>query len=226
MGLCTVSFDLDGTLVDDRFVEAVWFEGVPTLFAEDRGVPFDEALRLVVEEYDSVGPKRLEWYNLDYWLRRFNLREEPKSLLYSFRGRLSLYPDTLPALRRLYADGYRLIVVTSAARDFVDIALGHTGLSDFIDEVFSAPSDFQKAGKDEELFAKVLEALALEPQCLYHVGDNRVFDFEVPRELGIEAFLLDRRSAVRGEYIVSSLEEFVERVQGRRCSKDLGRRLF
>ena len=207
-----VSFDLDGTLVDYSFVEAVWFEGVPTLLSNARGIPFDEALKLVNEEYDKVGPNRLEWYDLGYWLAKFGLREEPNRLLHRFKDRLRLYPDTLPTLHRLREAGFTLIIITSATRDFIDITLKHTNLASLITRVFSTTSDFGKAGKDEGVYLSVLAELNLRPSELYHVGDSRVFDFEVPRRVGVEAYLLDRSGKERSEFVVGSLEEFASKI--------------
>jgi FMN phosphatase YigB (HAD superfamily) len=210
--LRVVSFDLDGTLVDYSFVDAVWFEGVPTLLANARGISFDEALKLVNEEYDKVGPSRLEWYDLGYWLTKFGLSEEPNRLLHRFKDRLKLYPDTLPALNKLRRAGFTLIIITSATRDFIDITLTCTNLAPFITRVFSTTSDFGRAGKDEEVYLTVLAELNLQPSDLYHIGDSRVFDFEVPRRVGVKAYLLDRSGKERGEFVVRSLEEFASKI--------------
>ena len=50
-----ISFDMDGTLVDSEFTDWVWGHGVPTLYAEKVGLPFEEAKALVVKEYLKVG---------------------------------------------------------------------------------------------------------------------------------------------------------------------------
>jgi hypothetical protein len=38
-----VSFDADGTLVTPDFSQAVWYEGVPSLYARKNGISFQEA---------------------------------------------------------------------------------------------------------------------------------------------------------------------------------------
>ncbi len=207
-----ISFDLDGTLVDYGFVEAVWFEGIPSLLSASRGLSFNEALKMVNEEYDKVGPNRLEWYDLGYWLAKFGVNEEPNRLLNRFKNRLKLYPDTLAALNKLSRDGYTLIIITSASRDFIDVTLSNTNLTPLITRVFSTTSDFGKAGKDEEVFLRVLAELNLKPSELYHVGDSQVFDFEVPRKVGVRAYLLDRSGREKGEYVVNSLLEFASKI--------------
>jgi hypothetical protein len=41
-----ISFDLDGILVDYRFVESVWFEGIPRLYSAKKRVSFDDAKKI------------------------------------------------------------------------------------------------------------------------------------------------------------------------------------
>lgn len=50
-----ISFDMDGTLVDSEFTDWVWLHGIPKLYARKKGLSFDEAKALVVEEYQRVG---------------------------------------------------------------------------------------------------------------------------------------------------------------------------
>ena len=38
--------DLDGTLIDRHYTDALWFHRIPALVAERRGLSFDEAYRL------------------------------------------------------------------------------------------------------------------------------------------------------------------------------------
>ena len=57
-----VSFDLEGTLVDMTFSDKVWNEGIPALYAQKTGLKFEEAKRIVLNEYMKVGEERIEWY--------------------------------------------------------------------------------------------------------------------------------------------------------------------
>jgi hypothetical protein len=42
----------------------------------------------VISEYDKVGRKRLEWYDLSYWIGKLGLTVSPKEILNSFGNRI------------------------------------------------------------------------------------------------------------------------------------------
>lgn len=203
-----LSFDLEGTLVDLEFSRLVWEKGVPALYAEERHLSPEEALRRVMEEYAEVGPERVEWYDLRYWFRRFGFKRDWWELLERYRGHIRTYPEVEGVLQRLSAE-YDLIIVSNTCRDFLDLQI--RGLRSYFTRIFSAPTDFGML-KSPELFTKICRKLGLRPQEMVHIGDVRRFDFEAPRAVGITAFLLDRSGKGDDLYIVRDLEEFEERL--------------
>jgi len=68
-----VSFDADGTIVDNEFVNEFWFEEIPRLYASKENIDFDRARDILKSQYDSVGDEDLRWYQPDYWFEKFNL---------------------------------------------------------------------------------------------------------------------------------------------------------
>jgi FMN phosphatase YigB (HAD superfamily) len=68
-----ISFDLEGTLVTPNFSQAVWHEGIPSLYANQKGISFVEAKAIVLREYQAVGDQRKEWYDIKYWFSHFGL---------------------------------------------------------------------------------------------------------------------------------------------------------
>lgn len=79
-----VSFDLDGTLTDASFVDSVWLEGIPRLYSIKKGVSFDDVRKAVKREYDKVGKEKLRWYDLHYWIKKFDLKVSWQDLLCCF----------------------------------------------------------------------------------------------------------------------------------------------
>lgn len=209
-----VSFDLDGTLVDYSFANAVWLEGIPRLYAEEKDVNADMAKISVKEEYDKVGMKRLEWYDINYWLNRFRLT--PKNwtmLLREYKHLIKPYPETSEILQTLRDANYTLIVISNAAREFLDAELEEPNIASYFKHAFSATSDFHQVKKTADLYQKILNILDSQPSDVVHVGDDWQFDYIASREAGIKSFFLDRKEQKSGNHIVKNLTELVSRIQ-------------
>ena len=133
-----ISFDLDGTLVDYGFVNSVWFEGIPRLYSLEKKVSFGDALSTVKKEYDKVGKERPEWYDLHYWIRKFNLDVAPRELLRSFQDRIEIYPEVPLVLDELNQRGFRLAIVTNARTEFAELELRKSKMKKYFERVFSS----------------------------------------------------------------------------------------
>ncbi len=212
VSISTISFDMNGTITQGRFVDLVWHEGVPALYARTRGISLDAARDIVHREYDSVGEQRTDWYDIRYWFRRFGLGGDWTSLLMSYRGEVAPYPEASEVLEQLSAR-HRLVVTSNASRDFMDIELAAAGLDRYFFRLFSCTSDFGEVKKTPEVYARVCRALSVSPQEVAHVGDHQLFDFAAPSRLGIRAFHLDRTARDGGDFVVRDLREFMSRIQ-------------
>jgi len=208
-----ISFDLDGTLTNYRFVDSVWFEGIPRLYSAEKKVSFDDTRKFVKKEYDKVGKEKLEWYDLHYWIRKFSLNVAPQELLRSFEHRIETYPEVPKVLDELKQRDFKLIIVTNARREFVELELRKTEIENYFDRVFSSTADFGLVKKTVNLYQRVCNILEISPEEMIHVGDDRNFDFHVPRRLGILAFHLDRTGKHKGEFVIHSLEELNKKLQ-------------
>lgn len=207
-----VSFDLEGTLVDMTFSDLVWNEGLPRLYALKAGLGFDEAKRLVLNEYARVGEDRVEWYDISYWFRHFELPDDPQHLIDSYRGYVRVYPDAVEALEEL-SHKYRLIMITNSNRLFVDVLA--QPIIHYFDQVFSTTSEFGLLKRNPETYRKVCEVMGVALFEMVHVGDRLHDDFESPRSVGISAYLLDRQNVYRcvsSQCRVRDLREFAERL--------------
>jgi putative hydrolase of the HAD superfamily len=210
-----VSFDLDGTITDISFVDSVWLEGIPRLYALKKGLAFEDAKNSVMNEYSEVGRERLEWYDLSYWIEKLGLEVSPEEVLSSFQHRIRIFPEVLEVLEEFRDRGLRLIVVTNARREFVDLELEKTKIGHYFERVFSSTSDFGLIKKSVSLYRKVCSICGVSPEEMVHVGDDRRFDFEVPSKLGITAFYLDRTGEHSGDFVVDSLRQLSEKLGAR-----------
>lgn len=199
-----VSLDMDGTLVNSRFVDLVWMEGIPRLYAEGHGLEIHDAKEYVIGEYMKIGSDRLEWYDLAYWLDRLQLPIGKQELLESFEDHIEPYAEVREALEIL-SESFELVVTSNAAREFIDIELD--GLRDFFAETFSATSDFRLVKKSPLLYGAICRELGVKPFQVLHIGDHYSYDYESPLEAGLDALFLDRKGMRRGREVVGDLRE-------------------
>ena len=207
-----ISFDMDGTLTDMSFVNSVWLQGVPELYSLKKQIPFEEALSQVKFEYDKMGREKLEWYDLSYWLNKFEIDMKPEQVLNSFVDRIRVFEEVHGILERLKNSGYKLIIVTNARREFVDLEMEQTGTQRYFENIFSSPSDFKLTKNGPAVYERVCAACGVSPADMIHVGDDPEFDFEIPRQIGIRAYLLDRTRKNIGSFIIPNLEEFASKL--------------
>lgn len=107
------------------------------------------------------------------------------------RSAWEVFPDVVPALEQLRADGARLAVVSNW-----DSRLPHVlellDLAPYFDEF--AISFFEGVEKpDPQIFHRVLERMDAEPGMALHVGDVPDLDLAGARAAGVDTVLVDRR---------------------------------
>jgi len=202
-----VSFDLDGTLIDWTFANSLWFEGISKRYAERWRLSQEEALREITRRYDGVGMERLEWYDIDYWWKEFELGESWKDLVEQCRSNVRAYPEVHEVLEELHRR-FKIMVITNGARELAEVEIEQAGLKGYFDKMFSATSDFGLVKKTGEFYSDILKEIGTSPAEVVHIGDNWVFDYLAPREAGIRAFFLDRDGKQSGDFVVRDLKEF------------------
>lgn len=182
-----ISLDAEGTLVTPDFSHAVWHEAIPALYAQRYEIELSQAKKVVTAEYDKIGDRRLEWYDIDYWLEYFDLGPS-ESLIRRCQNKLRYYPEVREVLSSL-AVQYGLIVSSGTPEELLQPQL--KGISSYFVRVFSSTSHYGQL-KSPDFYLQVCRAMNVGPDELVHVGDNWQFDFLNSREVGIRAFHLDR----------------------------------
>jgi HAD superfamily hydrolase (TIGR01549 family) len=189
-----VSFDLDGTLVSASFADKYWLEGLPKIYAREKGISIEKAKSILLKDYESVGREGREWYEPSYWFDRYNLNYSWKKLIEDYSNFIELYPDVVPVLEKLKGK-YKLIILSNAERSFIDIELKKTGIVTYFSNVFSSISDFGLIKKDVEVYRRVCSILGVDEERMVHIGDDKIFDYEIPRSMGIKSILIDREES-------------------------------
>nr|CBH36834.1 conserved hypothetical protein, haloacid dehalogenase-like hydrolase family [uncultured archaeon] len=213
-GIKVFSFDVDGTLVNQEFADCVWLRGIPEAYAAKHALSFEHAFEFVKREYDNIGENRIEWYNIRFWLRKFNLKIAYEKLFEKYEAEVKIYTEVESVLKVLKEAGYVLVVNSNAATEFIDFQI--QPIRKYFSHVFSATSDFGELKKSNGHYAQVCEILDVKPQEVVHTGDHFLFDFLNPRRIGITAYYLDRsRDAMpddngNDEFLISDLNELLD----------------
>jgi len=202
---------MDGTLVNSRFVDKVWMEGMPRLYAERTGLDLPAAREYVIGEYMKIGSDHLEWYDLKFWIDKFGLSIGKEELLELYEDEIEVYPEVEEVLE-LLSENYELVVTSNAAREFIDIELD--GLQGYFREVFSATSDFREVKKSPLLYGAICAHLDARPFEVLHIGDHYSYDYESALDAGLDALFLDRRGERQGPEVIGDLREAVELIGG------------
>jgi len=142
-----ISFDVDGTLVDQRFNEIIWENDIPALVAERKGWNFTKAKDFCFSEYEKLGDKDMRWYDIEYWLERFNISTSAIDIFKKREESIIVYPDVFPVLEELKRKGLRIIIITCMPRIFLKEKIRK--FDSHFEKVFSTISDFNKVKSPE-----------------------------------------------------------------------------
>jgi putative hydrolase of the HAD superfamily len=186
-----ISFDLDGTLIDSAYATFVWETAIPRLYAEKHSIDLAEATSIVKAEYEKIGDSSLEWYDISYWFTHFKFPGTWRDLIEEHRTKIRLFPEVKEVLEDLAKD-YDLIIISNAAREFVEIEIQEANIERYFTRVFSTTSDFQEVKKSGHIYRQVCDIMGVKPSDAIHVGDHYEFDCLAPKSTGIEAYHLDR----------------------------------
>jgi putative hydrolase of the HAD superfamily len=214
-----ISFDLDCTLIDPTYNTFVWEIGIPQLYAKKNDVSLSEAVSRVISEYQRVGDGAIEWYDIAYWFRFFELPGSWQNLMEKHRDKVRLFPEVKAVMEDL-APSYDLIIISNAAREFVEIETKEVEIANYFVRTFSTTSDFGQVKKTPECYEEILGIMGTRPSDAIHVGDHYEFDYLIPKRLGMDAYFLDRDgNKPKDSYTVKDLRDFVELIKNPLPSK-------
>ena len=205
-----ISFDMDDTLFEEDYDKFIWYVEIPQLYARKHKISFEKAIELVMKDYfSSPILERGEWYSVKFWFEHFGFEEDYREIMQKYAHHVRMFDDVIPALTEL-KKSHKLMLVTNASREFIEVKLMANGLDKYFDKVFSATSDFARGKRATNVFKRILQLIHAEPGEVVHVGDSREFDYEKPRSIGIKAILIDRKGKEKGEDVIHSLPELIK----------------
>jgi len=182
-----ISFDAEGTLVTPDFSQSLWHEAIPALYAQKKGIDLAQAKKMVTIEYDKIGDQRHEWYDINYWFRYLDLGT-PESAMQSCQNKVHYYPEVAEVLSSLSSQ-YKLIVASGTPLELLHYLL--QDIEPCFAHIFSSTSHYKQL-KTPDFYLGMCRAMDFKPSQVVHIGDNWQFDFLNPKQVGINAFYLDR----------------------------------
>ncbi len=164
----TVLLDMDGTLLDLNFDNHFWNEFIPLKYAEQNNLSITEAKQYLKPQFKSM-EGQLEWYCLDYWsetlhLNIAELKQEVSELI-------AVLPHVMEFLEKLKQSSKKVLLVTNAHRDSLNIKMDKTCLQVFFDDIISS-HDFGFAKEHQQFWQQLDEMHIFDKKTTLLIDDS------------------------------------------------------
>lgn len=177
--------DVDGTLIDSNDAHALsWVDvGAET----DHPIEFDRVRWMIGMGGDKVLPQLTGLHeNSEAGKRILDRRGE--IFRDKYLPQLQPFPMTRELLERMRADGYELIVASSASEEDLHALLDQAGIRDLISERTSS-DDAENSKPEPDIVVAALHRAAATPDQAIMLGDTP-YDIEAARSAGVEVVAL------------------------------------
>lgn len=216
-----ILFDLDDTLLDAYGDPAGAWKRL--LDAHDHGLDPDIAARIPATIQDVARPYWADAQWASRWrvdlkgARRLVLRETFERLELADRtmadsamhklaeeladaffelrkAEYKLFPDALPVLTALRAEGVKLALITNGGADIQRHKVERFGLENYFDHI-QIEGEFGKGKPEPEVYVHALSKVGCEGCDTWMVGDNLEWDVLAPKRAGITGIWFDPKKA-------------------------------
>lgn len=164
----TVLLDMDGTLLDLNFDNYFWLELVPHRYGQARGLSL-AAARARLTPMFAACHGTLNWYCTDYWSRELGL--DIAALKHEIRDRVRFLEGAERFLKTLRDWGKRLVLVTNAHRDSLQVKAGRTELASYFERCTSS-HDYGAAKEHPGFWEALRSDVPFDPQRTLFIDDS------------------------------------------------------
>lgn len=164
----TVLLDMDGTLLDLHFDNYFWLTHLPQKYAQARGIPQEQATEEVLSQVKSH-EGTLNWYCLDFWSAALKLNVG--ELKREVQHKIQIRPYVEGFLKTLQAKNKKLVLITNAHEDSLNLKMEVTQIDRWLDVVIS--SHQFRYPKENQLFWETLsEVEPFDPHRTLFIDDT------------------------------------------------------
>ncbi len=201
-----ISLDFAGIIAPKDFIDYFWFVALPRRIAKLEKVSLYEAMKFVEQAYESIPRSTLEWYLPQYWASRFGIEHVLEEAILESLDYAEVYGDASEVIPIL-GSRYTLIVATNTTKDIIDAFLEkYSVIRKYVKRVYSCIDDVGSPRKNVEFYKFILDDVGAEPWEVVHIGDDPIYDGEIPQSLGIRTIVVERHckrgSCIRDLYQV------------------------
>jgi len=164
----TVLLDMDGTLLDLHFDNHFWLHYLPKRYSEIHNTAEAEALDYLVNKIEA---KRgtLEWYCLDYWSSELQL--DIPQLKREIQHLIAIRPHVEVFLKQLQQRHQRVLLVTNAHEQSLQIKLDNTGIHRLLDQTLTS-HQFGLPKEDPAFWGKLQDEVTFDPARTLLIDDT------------------------------------------------------
>ena len=207
-----VLFDLDNTLVEIPDAYQFFDDLIIKVIQDDYKLPIPPR-----ESRDTLWRSGKDYIPIlkawgvadpsDFW-RRFDEYDSVKRSDFIQRGKIQLYPDTLPTLEELKNRGLNLGIVSNTTTPIVESEIQAFHINHFFDLVIGLGETQEQCKPEPDGLLAAIQRLGCSAQESIFVGDSRV-DLIAGKRANIRNVLIDRKNSKNFESDGIAEEDFI-----------------
>lgn len=164
----TVLLDMDGTLLDLHFDNYFWLDYLPKRYAHINSIS-EETAKTRLHAHFVAHEGTLKWYCLEHWSELLEL--DVAALKVEIKDKIQVRPFVTEFLQRLRALDKKLILITNAHPQSLNLKLEITRIDQWLDMVISS-HEFQEPKEAQAFWTQLQHKEHFNPERTLFIDDT------------------------------------------------------